>query len=88
MTEEEPKLTTIWAALILSVRHGADGATKLAIPFVQTAADMAHRMGLFTREEKGDTKISIGRAFTAWCLFSWQSFVVLARRRAGAAGGC
>lgn len=71
----KPKLTTIWAALVISLRYGADGADKLGIPFIQKASEMAHEMGLFTQEEIGDTRASIARAFTAWSLFSWQSFV-------------
>ncbi|GAB1312659.1 Zn(2)-C6 fungal-type domain-containing protein [Madurella fahalii] len=71
----KPKLTTIWAALVISLRYGADGADKLAIPFVQKASEMARELGLFTQQEKGDTKISIARAFTAWSLFSWQSMI-------------
>ncbi|KXX83211.1 Nitrogen assimilation transcription factor nirA [Madurella mycetomatis] len=77
----KPKLTTIWAALVISLRYGADGADKLGIPFVQKASEMAHEMGLFTQQEKGDTRVSIARAFTAWSLFSWQSFVAPHRSR-------
>lgn len=66
---------TIQAALILSMRYGADGADKIALPFLFKAFDLAQEMALFTGLEKGDTKMSLARTFTAWTLFSWLSYV-------------
>jgi hypothetical protein len=71
----EPKLTTIHAATILSLRYAADGADKIGLPFILVALEIAEKMELFTRLEKGDTKMSLGRTFTAWTLFGWQAFV-------------
>ncbi|KAK3898034.1 nitrogen assimilation transcription factor nirA [Staphylotrichum tortipilum] len=69
-----PKLTIIHAALPLSLRYSADGADKIGLPFVMTALEMADNMGLFTKLEKGNSRMSFGRAFTAWALFTWQRF--------------
>ena len=68
-------MTTIHAALALSVRYTTDGADKIGLPFVTKAVELADRMELFTRLEGGNSRMSRGRAFTAWALFCWQAFV-------------
>lgn len=68
----EPKLTTIQAAQILCMRYGSDGADKVGVPLTAKAVELGQQLELFTRVEKGDTRLSIGRAFTAWALFNWQ----------------
>lgn len=71
----EHKLTTIHAAMSLTLRYGADGADKIGVPFMLKALEIAQEMELFTRVEKGDTKMSLARAFTAWSIFSYHGFV-------------
>lgn len=48
----KPKLTTIHAALSLSVRYGADGADKIGVPLLTKALELADKMELFTRLER------------------------------------
>ncbi len=72
---QKPKLTTIHAAMALSVRYTTDGADKIGLPFVTKAVELAERMELFTRLEEGNSRRSRGRAFTAWAVFCWQGFV-------------
>ncbi|KAH6621622.1 hypothetical protein B0J18DRAFT_432974 [Chaetomium sp. MPI-SDFR-AT-0129] len=68
----EHKLTTIHAAMSLTLRYGADGADKIGVPFMLKALEIAQEMELFTRVEMGDTKMSLARAFTAWSIFSYH----------------
>ncbi|KAL2148920.1 hypothetical protein VTH82DRAFT_1606 [Thermothelomyces myriococcoides] len=74
-TAGEPRLTTIHAALCLIVRYGADGSDKIAVPFVIKALELANRMELFTRREKGNSRMSIARAYTAWAVFGYHGLV-------------
>lgn len=71
----EPKLTTIHAALVLTLRYGADGADKIGLQFLLKAMELAQEMELFTRLEKGDSRLSLCRAVTAWSVFSHYGFV-------------
>jgi hypothetical protein len=71
----EPKLTTIHASMALSLRHSSDGADKIGMPLLAKAVELAERMELFTKPEKGDSKMSLGRVYTAWALFTWQTSV-------------
>jgi hypothetical protein len=59
------------AAVILTLRYGADGADKIGLQFLAKALELAGEMELFTRLEKGDSKMSLGRTFTAWSLYSY-----------------
>jgi hypothetical protein len=57
------------------MRYGADGADKIGIPFLLRALELADEMELFTRAEKGDSKMSLARTYTAWILYSYQGLV-------------
>lgn len=72
----EPKLTTIQAALILTLRYGADGADTIGLQFLLKAMELAQKMELFTRLEKGNSRLSLCRAFTAWSVFSHYGSVL------------
>ncbi|KAK3293676.1 uncharacterized protein B0H64DRAFT_364455 [Chaetomium fimeti] len=78
----EPRLTTIHAALSLTLRYGADGADKIGLPFMLKALELAEQMDLFTRTEKGDSKMSLARTFTAWAVFSYQGMTLYYMHRA------
>jgi hypothetical protein len=39
------------------------------------ALELADKMALFTRKETLNTRTSLGRAFTAWALYSWHGSV-------------
>lgn len=80
----KPKLTMIHAAVTLCLRYGADGADKIGLPFLLKALELADRMELFTRPEKGNPKMRLARAFTAWSLFSYHGWVPFSCRSARA----
>ncbi len=70
-----PRLTTIQAAQILSLRHIADGADKIGFSYLMQACNLAERADLFIKREDASTRQSLARAFTAWSVFNWQRFV-------------
>lgn len=68
----KPKLTMVHAAMVLSLRYGSDGADVIGVGLINKAIEMADQLEMFTRPEKGDTKMSRARLFTAWSLWSWH----------------
>ncbi|KAL1842456.1 hypothetical protein VTJ49DRAFT_5193 [Mycothermus thermophilus] len=78
---EQPRLTTIHAAVILCLRYGSDGADSVGIKFLVKALEFALKMGLFTRKETCETRGSLARAFTAWSLYAYQGVTFYYLRR-------
>lgn len=64
--------------MLLTLRYGADGADKIALPFLAKAMELGGKMELFTRFEKGDSKMSIARTYTAWSIYSYHRYLGLA----------
>lgn len=68
------RITTIQAALVLSITAGLSSMDKLGTMYLEQAVYMAHDLGLFgpNKEEK-NAKMQKARIFTAWAVFSWQA---------------
>lgn len=60
--------------MLLTLRYGADGADKIAIPFLLKAMEMGVEMELFTRLEKCDSKLSLCRTFTAYAIYRHHGY--------------
>ncbi|KAH7191735.1 nitrate assimilation regulatory protein nirA [Fusarium flagelliforme] len=70
----EPSLTTLQAALVITLVLNMGGLDKLGMTYLIQGAAMAHELGLF--DSPGtvrDTKLRNARDFTAWGLFYLQS---------------
>jgi hypothetical protein len=70
------RLTTVQAAIPLTVATQISGNTATRFPTERLALDVADWMGLFTNPAengaKQDTRMSRAKAFTAWALFNFQ----------------
>ncbi|CAI6096720.1 unnamed protein product, partial [Clonostachys chloroleuca] len=69
----EPKLTTIQAAQILSLYHATVMRHDIASDVLSRAVAMAAQLELFTASDDEWTATGMARKFTSWSLFSWQS---------------
>ena len=69
------QITTIQAAVALSLTHDAAGNDKVGAVYLQQAINAAHQMQLFSSTvlEPVDASMQNVRAITAWGLFGIQA---------------
>ncbi|KAF5655412.1 NirA-like nitrate assimilation regulatory protein [Fusarium sp. NRRL 25303] len=71
------RLTTIQAAIILSIVHDANGSDEVGRSYLTQAVAAAHAMHLFSTPTTDSDDVEYNaRAFTAWALFGLQGFHV------------
>ncbi|KAI1044750.1 hypothetical protein LB505_013535 [Fusarium chuoi] len=67
------RLTTIQAAIILSIVHDANGSDEVGRSYLTQAVAAAHAMHLFSTPTTNSDDVEYNaRAFTAWALFGLQ----------------
>ncbi|EMD96008.1 hypothetical protein COCC4DRAFT_122531 [Bipolaris maydis ATCC 48331] len=70
----KPQITTIQAALVLSMTYAFNSLDELSTFFLEQAVTMGHHMHLFDASNpEEDPKMAEARLFTAWKVFSWQT---------------
>ncbi|KAJ4007727.1 hypothetical protein NW752_010396 [Fusarium irregulare] len=70
----KPRLTTIQAAIVLSVVYDANGGDEIGRQYLAQAVAAAHSMHLFSQPTQVDDKVEYNaRAITAWSLFGLQA---------------
>ncbi|KAK2689412.1 hypothetical protein QWA68_011946 [Fusarium oxysporum] len=68
------RLTTIQAAIVLSLVHDANGSDEVGRSYLTQAVAAAHAMHLFSTPTKNSDDLEYyARAFTAWALFGLQA---------------
>ncbi|KAI3578916.1 hypothetical protein IWW34DRAFT_805551 [Fusarium oxysporum f. sp. albedinis] len=68
------RLTTIQAAIVLSLVHDANGSDEVGRSYLTQAVAAAHAMHLFSTPTKNSDDLEYyARAFTAWALFGIQA---------------
>ncbi|KAH7205502.1 hypothetical protein BKA60DRAFT_578446 [Fusarium oxysporum] len=68
------RLTTIQAAIVLSLVHDANGSDEVGRSYLAQAVAAAHAMHLFSTPTKNSDDLEYyARAFTAWALFGLQA---------------
>ncbi|KNB19215.1 hypothetical protein FOXG_16637 [Fusarium oxysporum f. sp. lycopersici 4287] len=68
------RLTTIQAAIVLSLVHDANGSDEVGRSYLTQAVAAAHAMHLFSTPTKNNDDLEYyARAFTAWALFGIQA---------------
>lgn len=69
------RLTTLQAAVIISVQLMTNGQDKVAMANERQIGARITNMQLYTRplSRVKSTKMQLARATTAWCVFSWQT---------------
>ena len=69
------QITTIQAAVALSLTNDADGNDKIGAVYLQQAINAAQQMQLFSSEalKQGDASMQNVRTITAWGLFGIQA---------------
>lgn len=68
------RLTTIQAAIVLSLVHDANGSDEVGRSYLTQAVAAAHAMHLFSTPAKNSDDLEYyARAFTAWALFGIQA---------------
>jgi hypothetical protein len=73
VTSGRVRLTTIQAALLLSVIGLTNAVDAISSTYTRKAVDMAKRIGLFSPHvAKQNTRRVDARTFTAWAVFNWQ----------------
>ncbi|KAF5659828.1 nitrate assimilation regulatory nirA [Fusarium heterosporum] len=68
-------LTTIQAAIVLNIIYDCDTMDKIGRSYLLQAVAMAHDIKLLqaSPDKPISKKMQRARAFTAWCLFAWDS---------------
>ncbi|RBR26560.1 uncharacterized protein FIESC28_00636 [Fusarium coffeatum] len=70
----KPRLTTIQAAIVLSVVYDANGADEIGRQYLAQAVAAAHTMHLFSQPTQVDDEVEYNaKAITAWSLFGLQA---------------
>ncbi|CAG7565306.1 unnamed protein product [Fusarium equiseti] len=70
----KPRLTTIQAAIVLSVVYDANGGDEIGRQYLTQAVAAAHSMHLFFQPTQLDDEVEYNaRAITAWSLFGLQA---------------
>ncbi|EEU42702.1 uncharacterized protein NECHADRAFT_47693 [Fusarium vanettenii 77-13-4] len=70
-----PRLTTVQAGVILNTVHNICGLDKFGRPYCIQALNLAHKLKLFDdNEEIQDQRTRDGRCFTAWVLYTYETF--------------
>ncbi|KAF9764439.1 hypothetical protein IL306_002811 [Fusarium sp. DS 682] len=68
------QLTTIQAAIVLSIVYDANGSDEVGMSYLTQAVAAAHAMQLFSAKPKtSDDREYNARAITAWALFGIQA---------------
>jgi hypothetical protein len=67
-------LTTIQAAMVISIVHGANGSDKIGDSYLKQAVSAAHSIQLFSLPTQAIDHVEYNaRAITAWALFGLQA---------------
>ena len=67
-------MTTIQAAIVLSVVYDANGGDEIGRQYLAQAVAAAHSMHLFSQPTQVDDEVEYNaRAITAWSLFGLQA---------------
>lgn len=73
--KDSAKLTTIQAAIVLSIVATTTAMDKVGTSYLLQAMAMATSLGMFTATMGTESeKVRRARAFTAWGLFCWQAW--------------
>ena len=71
---DEPRITTIQTGILFNTFYCVCGLDVIGQAYSAESIKLAQRMRLFDRTVGGESKRSdVGRAFTAWGLFNWES---------------
>lgn len=69
----DARITTIQAAIVLSIVHDANGSDKIGKLYLEQAVSAARGMQLFVLSTQSDRDSQHVRTFTAWALFGIQA---------------
>ena len=76
MEWEQTRLTTIQAALLLTLIYNLNGSDKIGWRFTLKAIEMADEIQLLGPPlEHHNPEMQRARTYTAWGLFCWQKYV-------------
>ncbi|KAF4960323.1 hypothetical protein FGADI_970 [Fusarium gaditjirri] len=67
------QLTTVQAAIVISIVYDANGSDKVGRSYLTQAVAAAHALQLFSSQTNGDDREFNARAITAWALFGLQA---------------
>ncbi len=74
---EQTRLTTIQTSLFLNIIHNLNGSDKIGWRYTLKAVELAGEIQLFESPPERYGREMLGvRAYTAWALFCWQTYVV------------
>lgn len=70
---KEPHITSIQAALVMSVTYNLYAMDKIGISYTVQAVEMARNLNLFDAPAglQGNTRTLLGHQFTAWAVYFW-----------------
>lgn len=70
------RITTIQAGVLFNVFCNLCGLDEVGQAYRIQAITLAHKLRLFNRTRDGKSeRIRRGRAFTAWALYNWETYV-------------
>ena len=73
LAQDDGKLTTAQAGMLISATCNANGVDKIGWPYLVQAVKIANELELFAKNvATTNRKSRLSRVFTAWCLFSYQ----------------
>lgn len=73
-----PRITTMQAGIVFSVIYNLCGLDEIGQPYRIHAVALARELRLFDGTAKGQSgRMRNGRAFAAWTLFNWETYVRL-----------
>ena len=73
LDSHEPRITTIQAAMLFSVFYNLNGLDEVGQAYRLHAITLVHKMGLFKSNPGGARRNRLGRAYTAWAFFNWET---------------
>jgi hypothetical protein len=74
LSTEPMRITTLQAAVVLSLVHDANSSDKIGLTYLKQAIQAGHKICLFSQPAPSlDVQEQHVRVVTAWCLFGLQA---------------